>query len=67
MAVQEAAVEAVAPEAAPTRFGHYLVTHAAWFMTGGVQMVLFPYLVRVVLHENAVRFGFAQMSMQLPT
>ncbi|MBX3479952.1 MAG: MFS transporter [Caulobacter sp.] len=30
-------------------------------------MVLFPYLVRVVLHENEVRFGLAQMCLQLPT
>jgi MFS family permease len=29
--------------------------------------VVFPYLVRVVLEENEVRFGFAQMALQLPT
>lgn len=50
-----------------TGFGAYLFAHGVMFLTGGVQMVLFPYLVRVVLHENAIRFGFAQMSLQLPT
>ncbi len=48
-------------------FAAYLFTHAAWFLAFGLQMVLFPYLVRVVLGEDEVRFGFAQMSMQLPT
>lgn len=55
-------------EPAPsTRFGLYLFTHGAWFLAFGVQTVLFPYLVRVVLEENAIRFGFAQMALQLPT
>ena len=50
-----------------TRFGAYLFTHGAWFVAFGVQTVLFSYLVRVVLHESAVRFGLAQMCLQLPT
>ena len=58
---------AVAEKPASTGFGAYLFAHGVLFLTGGVQMVLFPYLVRVVLHENAIRFGFAQMSLQLPT
>ena len=53
--------------AGATGFGAYLFAHAAWFLAFGVQVVLFPYLVRVVLHENAVRFGLAQMCLQLPT
>jgi MFS family permease len=58
--------ETSGPEA-QTGFPSYLVTQGAWFLAFGVQMVLFPYLVRVVLQENEIRFGLAQMSMQLPT
>jgi MFS family permease len=61
---------AVSSEAgAETRngFSAYLFTHAAWFLAFGVQMVLFPYLVRVVLHEGPIQLGIAQMSLQLPT
>jgi MFS family permease len=54
-------------DAASTGFASYLFAHGAWFLAFGVQAVLFPYLVRVVLHENEIRFGFAQMSLQLPT
>lgn len=50
-----------------TGFGPYLFAHAAWFLAFGVQVVLFPYLVRVVLHESAMRFGLAQMCLLLPT
>jgi hypothetical protein len=53
--------------AEPTGFAAYLFTHGAWFFAFGLQMVLFPYLVRVLLQENEIRFGLAQMSMQLPT
>ena len=52
---------------APTGFGAYLFAHTSWFVALGVQMVLFPYLVGVVLHEGPIRFGLAQMSLQLPT
>jgi MFS family permease len=52
---------------APTGFAAYLFAHGAWFLAFGLQMVLFPYLVRVLLAENEIRFGLAQMSMQLPT
>ncbi|MCA3754294.1 MAG: MFS transporter [Phenylobacterium sp.] len=52
---------------AQTGFPSYLFTQGAWFLAFGLQMVLFPYLVRVVLQENEIRFGLAQMSMQLPT
>ncbi len=50
-----------------TRFGAYLFAHGAWFLAFGVQVVLFPYLIRVVLQESPVRFGLAQMCLQLPT
>lgn len=60
--------ETLAPPPAPTTgFPSYLFTQGAWFLAFGLQMVLFPYLVRVVLQENEIRFGLAQMSMQLPT
>lgn len=55
------------PVAAPAGFGAYLFAHGAWFLAFGVQMVLFPYLVRVVLHENEIRLGIAQMCQSLPT
>ena len=53
--------------AASTGFPSYLYAHGGWFLAFGLQMVLFPYLVRVLLQENEIRFGLAQMSMQLPT
>jgi MFS family permease len=53
--------------ATPRGMPAYLVAQAIWFVAFGVQMVVFPYLVRVVLEENEVRFGFAQMALQLPT
>lgn len=48
-------------------FAAFLFLNGGWFLVSGVQMVLFPYLIRAVLHENEVRFGFAQMCLQLPT
>src|SRR5947199_7009633 len=71
VAVSEEAGELVAgpaaSSAASTGFGSYLFAHGAWFLAFGVQAVLFPYLVRVVLRENEIAFGIAQMSLQLPT
>lgn len=69
MAVSDAAepAPAVAGVAAPTGFAAYLFTHGAWFLAFGLQMVLFPYLVRVILQEDEIRFGLAQMCLQLPT
>ena len=58
---------AAGERAVPTGFASYLFTHGAWFLAFGLQMVLFPYLVRVLLRENEIRFGLAQMSLQLPT
>lgn len=58
---------AAAADDAPTGFAPYLFAHGVWFLAFGVQVVLFPYLVRVVLQESEVRFGLAQMALQLPT
>lgn len=55
------------PRPPSTGFGAYLYAQGGWFLAFGLQMVLFPYLVRVILREDEIRFGLAQMSMQLPT
>jgi MFS family permease len=44
----------------------YLTSTACYLIPGGIQQVLFPFLVAVVLHESAERVGIAQMSWQLP-
>jgi MFS family permease len=44
----------------------YLGSSACSLASGGVQMVLFPWMVAVYLHESAARVGFAQMAGQLP-
>ena len=44
----------------------YLASSACQLVPGGIQQVLFPFLVAVVLHESAERVGIAQMSWQLP-
>jgi MFS family permease len=49
---------------APLRW--YLTSTASFLIPGGIQMVLFPWLVAVLLHESAQRVGIAQMSGALP-
>jgi MFS family permease len=44
----------------------YLASTAAFLVPGGIQMVLFPWLVVVLLEEPAARFGIAQMTGALP-
>jgi MFS family permease len=44
----------------------YLASTACFLVPGGIQMVLFPWLVAVYLHESPARVGLAQMSSQLP-
>ena len=44
----------------------YLTSSALFLIPGGIQMVLFPYLVAVYLNESPTRVGFAQMSGQIP-
>lgn len=44
----------------------YLTGTACFLVPGGIQMVLFPWLVAVFLHESPVRVGLAQSASQLP-
>ena len=49
------------------QFRWYLGGHAAWFTSLGIQMILFPWLVAVVLEEPAQRVGIAQMAVMAPS
>jgi MFS family permease len=44
----------------------YLLSTGLFLVPGGIQMVLFPWLVAVYLQESPARVGIAQMSLQLP-
>ena len=44
----------------------YLVSTAALLVPGGIQMVLYPWLIAVYLGESAERVGIAQMAGMLP-
>ncbi|MEQ8860432.1 MAG: MFS transporter [Pseudomonadales bacterium] len=44
----------------------YLTSTACFLVPGGIQMVLFPWLVAVFLHESPARVGLAQTAGQLP-
>jgi MFS family permease len=44
----------------------YLASTAFFLVPGGIQMVLFPWLVAVYLAESASRLGLLQMASQLP-
>ncbi len=44
----------------------YLTSSACFLVPGGIQMVLFPWLVAVFLHETPARVGLAQTAGQLP-
>ncbi len=44
----------------------YLTSTACFLVPGGIQMVLFPWLVAVYLHESPARVGLAQTASQLP-
>ncbi len=48
------------------QFRWYLGGVAAWFTGFGLQMIVFPWLVAVVLREPAQRVGIAQMAMMAP-
>jgi len=48
------------------QFRWYLGGVAAWFTSFGIQMIVFPWLVAVVLKEPAQRVGIAQMAMMSP-
>ncbi len=48
-------------------FPVYLAGLASWFVPLGVQMVLFPWLVAVVLHMDAFAVGIAQVALMAPS
>ena len=48
------------------RLNLYLGGQASWFISLGIQFVIFPYLVAQVLQESAARVGIAQMSLMAP-
>jgi MFS family permease len=48
-------------------FSIYLIGLATWFVPLGVQMVLFPWLVAVVLHMDAFAVGAAQTALMAPS
>lgn len=48
-------------------FPWYLTGVASWFSSFGMQTIVFPWLVTVVLHEPASRVGVAQMSLMAPS
>lgn len=47
-------------------FRWYVGGLAAWFTSFGIQMIVFPWLVAVVLREPAQRVGIAQMAVMAP-
>ncbi len=56
------------PETSPRNaFPVYLVGLASWFVPLGIQMVLFPWLVAVVLHMDAFAVGLAQAAVMAPS
>jgi MFS family permease len=48
-------------------FPWYLAGVSSWFASSGMQTIVFPWLVTVVLHESAARVGIAQMSLMAPS
>jgi MFS family permease len=48
-------------------FPWYLAGTGSWFASSGMQTIVFPWLVTVVLHEPAARVGIAQMSLMAPS
>lgn len=45
----------------------YLFVQIAWFCAFGMQMVVFPYLLKNVLHESGTLLGVAQMALAAPS
>jgi MFS family permease len=48
-------------------FPWYLAGISSWFGSAGLQTIVFPWLVTVVLHEPAARVGLAQMALMAPS
>lgn len=59
--------DAEAVAARQLRLRLYLGGQASWFISLGIQFVIFPFLVTQVLHEPAARVGIAQMSLMIPS
>jgi MFS family permease len=51
----------------PSAFPAYLAGLATWFVPLGIQMVLFPWLVAVVLRMDAFAVGVAQAAVMAPS
>ena len=49
-----------------SRLKLYFGGQASWFISLGIQFVLFPYLATELLHETPARIGIAQMSLMAP-
>ena len=52
---------------ASSAFPVYLAGLGTWFVPLGIQMVLFPWLVAVVLHMDAFAVGVAQAAVMAPS
>ena len=61
------ASQPAAEPARPSAFPAYLLGLASWFVPLGIQMVLFPWLVAVVLHMDAFAVGVAQAAVLAPS
>lgn len=59
--------EGDAAQARAQRLRLYLGGQASWYISLGIQFVIFPFLVTQVLHEPAARLGIAQMSLMAPS
>jgi MFS family permease len=46
--------------------GWYMGSIWFYFIAAGIQGVMFPWIVTIVLHESSTRVGFAQMMTMLP-
>lgn len=58
--------DATSDAARSARMRLYLGGQASWYISLGIQFVLFPFLVAQELHESAARVGIAQMSLMAP-
>lgn len=50
-----------------TRLKLYLAGLSSWYVSLGIQFVMFPFLVTNVLDESAARVGIAQMALMAPS
>ncbi|MBI1261350.1 MAG: MFS transporter [Rhizobiales bacterium] len=66
-AVEDVILPDIENAALRKRLTLYLGGQASWFVSLGIQFVLFPYLVANVLEESAAKVGIAQMSLMVPS